>query len=189
MKPADRFEKMNNDYEVHKQKYRCNHPNTELRKRTKKNKAIAYVMQCLTCGKAIPREFSKDTALINNNNIEPKAFDEELKANWENSRNKEAALILGNDKDERDLRRSEFWQWYDNYLSTPLWQKKRSLVFERAKGKCEGCRTNPAEKVHHLTYKHKGDEFLFELVAVCNECHDRLHAEHVNKSINELELT
>ena len=28
---------------------------------------------------------------------------------------------------------------------------------------------------HHLTYENVGEEFLFELVALCSDCHERLH--------------
>jgi 5-methylcytosine-specific restriction endonuclease McrA len=40
---------------------------------------------------------------------------------------------------------------------------------------CEGCGDEKAQEVHHKTYKNVGDEFLFELVALCNTCHDRYH--------------
>jgi 5-methylcytosine-specific restriction endonuclease McrA len=30
--------------------------------------------------------------------------------------------------------------------------------------------------VHHLTYQNAGNEFLWELVAICRECHARYHA-------------
>jgi hypothetical protein len=188
-KSINRLEKMQNEYEVHQQKYNCTHPTYELRKRTLKNKAISYVNQCLICGKAISRGISQETAFINNSNIEPQPFNEELKANWENSRNKEAEIIFGRDDNQRELRRLEFWKCYNEYLKTPIWLKKRGLVLERAKGVCEGCGDKSAEEVHHLTYCHMGDEFLFELVAVCKACHERLHSEHLNKKIEVLELT
>ncbi|MCK1357156.1 MULTISPECIES: hypothetical protein [unclassified Bradyrhizobium] len=34
-----------------------------------------------------------------------------------------------------------------------------------------------ATQVHHLTYKHIFREFVFELIAVCDECHSRLHSD------------
>ena len=42
---------------------------------------------------------------------------------------------------------------------------------------CEGCGVRRAAQVHHLTYEHVGDELLFELVAVCGQCHDRITAQ------------
>lgn len=46
---------------------------------------------------------------------------------------------------------------------------------QRAAHVCEGCRTARATEVHHLTYEHCGDEFLWELVAICRSCHERYH--------------
>jgi hypothetical protein len=34
----------------------------------------------------------------------------------------------------------------------------------------------PAREVHHRTYQHVGEEFLYELLALCHGCHDRGHA-------------
>ena len=69
-------------------------------------------------------------------------------------------------------------QWlkaYDAYLKSPEWKRKSELVIKRAKQLCEGCLTRKAIQVHHLSYEHVGEEFLFELVAVCTVCHERLH--------------
>jgi len=65
---------------------------------------------------------------------------------------------------------------YHEYLKTPEWRAKRRLVIERARGLCEGCGINAATQVHHLTYEHVGAEFLWELRAVCDGCHERAHA-------------
>jgi len=67
---------------------------------------------------------------------------------------------------------------YTAYRKSPEWQKKRLKVLERAKGICEGCGENPATQVHHLTYAHIYDELLFELVALCRDCHSKCHADH-----------
>lgn len=63
----------------------------------------------------------------------------------------------------------------DDYLRSPAWQRRRSKVMQRAGHLCEGCLTNPATDVHHTTYRHYGEEFAFELLALCNPCHARLH--------------
>jgi hypothetical protein len=76
----------------------------------------------------------------------------------------------------RENERAEWWAWYSAYLQTDAWREKRRLVFQRAGGICEGCRQAPACQVHHLTYQNAGNEFLWELVAICRECHARYHA-------------
>lgn len=64
---------------------------------------------------------------------------------------------------------------YDDYLRSPRWLAMRSRIFQRAGHRCEGCLDAPAVHVHHLTYAHRGDEFAFELLALCAACHHRLH--------------
>lgn len=66
---------------------------------------------------------------------------------------------------------------YADYLRSEEWAARRTKVMQRAGGICEGCRDRPAEEVHHLTYEHVTQEFLFELVAMCGDCHARFHGE------------
>ena len=63
------------------------------------------------------------------------------------------------------------------YLNSPVWQFKRESVMRRANHNCEGCGVYLASygQVHHLTYANWKDEFLFELVYLCNECHRKIH--------------
>lgn len=63
----------------------------------------------------------------------------------------------------------------DDYLRSPQWQRRRSKIFQRCGHLCEGCLTNPATDVHHRTYANYGNEFAFELLALCRDCHERLH--------------
>lgn len=79
----------------------------------------------------------------------------------------------------------EWWNAYNLYLQSADWKDKRSLVLERAKGVCEGCGEERAVQVHHLWYPPKGCrpgseewirlEKLFQMVAVCKQCHQDLH--------------
>ncbi len=64
---------------------------------------------------------------------------------------------------------------YRDYLRSQEWALRRAKVLRRADHRCEGCGDNPAVEVHHLTYANVTREFLFELVALCADCHDRIH--------------
>ena len=64
---------------------------------------------------------------------------------------------------------------YHRYLKTRDWRYKRDLVFERENGLCQGCKSEPIEEVHHLTYIHIFDELLYELVGLCENCHRKAH--------------
>ena len=69
-----------------------------------------------------------------------------------------------------------WWERYSAYLQTAEWQTLRARVLDRCQRVCEGCGERPAADVHHLSYRHVGQEFLFELVGLCRECHERLHS-------------
>jgi len=66
---------------------------------------------------------------------------------------------------------------YADYLNSPEWKTRRDAVMDRCDGVCEGCRQRNADDVHHLTYRHIGREFLFQLVGLCRDCHTRWHEE------------
>jgi 5-methylcytosine-specific restriction endonuclease McrA len=46
---------------------------------------------------------------------------------------------------------------------------------------CQACLTNKAEEIHHLTYENIYDEPLYQLIAVCKRCHDKIEAKKQNK--------
>lgn len=66
---------------------------------------------------------------------------------------------------------------YAEYLKSTEWAARRDKVMARSGGVCEGCREQAATEVHHLTYEHVTQEFLFELVAICGDCHARFHGQ------------
>ena len=70
-----------------------------------------------------------------------------------------------------------WWTWYAEYLESQVWKERREAVLQRAGGWCEACRYARAVMAHHLTYKRAGREPLFDLVAVCEDCHRELHGE------------
>jgi len=69
----------------------------------------------------------------------------------------------------------DFEAEYQTYLQSEDWQLLREQVFSRSERKCEICSDNQAEEVHHTTYKRVGEEYISDLLAVCNLCHGLLH--------------
>jgi 5-methylcytosine-specific restriction endonuclease McrA len=67
-----------------------------------------------------------------------------------------------------------FFEKYNNYLKTTEWQERRKEVLIRDNYLCQACLKARATQVHHLSYDHWGQEPLFELVAICNECHEKI---------------
>ena len=62
---------------------------------------------------------------------------------------------------------------YKEYLDSPAWEMKRDKVRERDGDQCV-CGAQATE-VHHKTYNNIGKEPLSDLVALCQECHQREH--------------
>ena len=59
--------------------------------------------------------------------------------------------------------------------SSPEWKALRERVMLRARGVCEACEAERASIVHHLHYRAGELPPAFDLVAVCDGCHGRLH--------------
>jgi 5-methylcytosine-specific restriction endonuclease McrA len=70
--------------------------------------------------------------------------------------------------------KNDWFIQHSDYLRSPEWQAKRTAVFRRDGYICQGCLTNPAAQVHHITYAHWQHEPLFDLVSVCVQCHDEI---------------
>ena len=141
----------------------CQHSHQELRRRVDRSGRPFYQWQCLDCGSGIGSAVAAAIALADG--ATPPPFDEFIEAKW--------WLEADRLRENRRLMRK---QAYGEYLETDAWQAKRAQVIARDKGVCQGCLSRRATQVHHLSYAHVGDELLFELISVCDQCHERLHA-------------
>lgn len=143
---------------------------TELRRMPIGGNGVQVKWQCLTCGHAIGPAVPHATVT-----------DVRTLSEWDASfaaREREAHAEKRRVWDAGTLERQEK---YRAYLLTAAWRTRRRLVLERARGVCEGCRCQDAAEVHHLSYIHIYQEFLFELVALCRDCHDRWHAHVISR--------
>ncbi len=66
-------------------------------------------------------------------------------------------------------------QSYADYLKSEQWQQLRLKVLQRDGFRCQGCLAARATQVHHRSYGHVRGEFCFELISLCDACHERLH--------------
>jgi hypothetical protein len=64
---------------------------------------------------------------------------------------------------------------HQKYLRTSKWKEIRKKVLKRDDYTCQGCLENRATEVHHITYDNWKNEFMFELMSLCRECHSRFH--------------
>lgn len=145
----------------------CSGDRSELRRRRIAGGSVQFAEQCLTCGRAVSNPLKQSNLPCPPDRIPL----------WDTgAEERYSATRLSAIEAEKAQHRAEFFAEHDSYLATPKWRGKRAAVMARAGGLCEGCRTHPATQVHHLTYEHWQDEFLWELVAICDGCHERVHA-------------
>lgn len=143
----------------------CGAERSELRRRVLANSSVQIVYQCLTCGRSACNPLPK-SSVVNPDHLP--SWDESLQDRY----NAEYQQRRFADKAEE---KQQWLKLHNAYLQSSQWKQKRSLVMARANGLCEGCRVQPATQVHHLTYLHWKNEFLWELAAICDECHERVH--------------
>lgn len=148
----------------------CEHQERRLTRRVIRSGAVQYVYQCVTCGRSMNQPIAHAQIRREFAGVEIPDFDEALTEKYTQALI-EAAI------DEVALKQEDFRDRYAAYLGSAVWADRRRLVLARCKGMCEGCGTRKAVEVHHLTYEHVFDEFLFELVGLCKPCHDRVHAD------------
>lgn len=151
----------------------CSHSETILCKRKVGRGAIQALHQCKKCGERVG-DFISHSKLGRISVHELPDWSEELFKNSREhlaSQTQEAWQKLKVKEIDSKIRD------YDEYLNSPEWRKKADLVLKRDRHICQSCLENRATQVHHLSYFHIFEEPLFESVAVCPNCHERLHPE------------
>lgn len=150
----------------------CRHPETEAMRVTIADGRTQVVKCCIRCGERVGTPLSqKDKSWVNS----LKCLPPELMGTYEGERfAKKKRMLLGLAR-KQYADRGRFTRSYRAYMSSAEWRAKREKVMKRCEGICEGCGESPATEVHHLSYRHFMQEFLFELVGLCHECHERWH--------------
>jgi hypothetical protein len=141
----------------------CDGTRIELRQRKIANGSIQYVYQCLSCGRAASNPLRRS-----------KVENPERLLAWDGNIAKRDEVAR---KAASEIEKATWFAEHDVYFKTAKWQKKREVVLKKAKGICEGCGERKATQVHHLSYDHWKHEMLWELVAICGDCHEMVHAD------------
>jgi 5-methylcytosine-specific restriction endonuclease McrA len=144
----------------------CTHLRTQLCYRDNRAGARSYPYQCLDCG--------QQTRVVRKADL-PEAQRRGLPAFDEGLGRRVAEARAAGRVERIQAERAEWWAGYSEYLESPEWQAKRAKILARAGGVCEGCGERPPGQVHHLTYRRLFRELLFDLVALCNGCHQACH--------------
>lgn len=144
----------------------CKHENKRVRRRVVRGGALQLVRQCLRCGEAVGSPIAAKALEQEPASLE--SWDDDLKEQFRAAREQQFEAL-------KKQHREQLRGLHDGYLGSAQWKALRAKVFKRAQGVCEGCASAPATEVHHLTYARWGREMLFDLVAICEACHDAVH--------------
>ncbi len=151
--------------------FTCGHQVVVRSRKIKSNGDPEIREQCQRCGEQIGHAIRKITMSQAQIDALP-AWDDQIGVRYCTDRNRLHAETLA---DEKQRLLEDWRRRYNQYLDTAEWKRKRQLVLLREQSVCEGCRVAGAKEVHHLTYDDVGEEFLFQLVALCEGCHTRWH--------------
>lgn len=146
----------------------CQHPQSEFRRLRTSNGTFQLRKQCLSCGELIGSAYKRET--VRDFDALP-LVDEFARQRAQNQWQDRQALSQQAQAEEQ----SAFWEYYNEHLQSPEWREKCELKMSLTDGLCEGCGKERARHIHHRTYENLGDEFLFELVALCLICHQKIH--------------
>ena len=150
----------------------CTHESLIRVTRVLANGTIAHYLQCQHCGwgRAVKKEGADPVATWCDESQEVRNL------MWKLSQMISGGATKISDEFSAAFdKNAAFWKLYNDHLSSEKWRELRSLVIDRAGGVCEGCRKRQIEQVHHKTYAHLGNEFCFELIGLCKDCHTRYH--------------
>lgn len=151
----------------------CEH-HVELRRLLAADGTTRFVRQCILCGqqsnqiakaKLTDREMAAAPEVVSFAEVESNRS-----ATWAACRSVRMQMLQEVGERIRQANQQEYAQ----YLLLPHWRNIRAKRMTIANGICEGCGERPATQVHHLTYEHRGHEMLWELRAVCDQCHEYL---------------
>lgn len=171
------MESMESIHEIIEREFSCDHADSPLRVKTSSNNVRHYYPQCQRCGAMGQAKSRAKITLAELRQMLP--WDDDLPRRWRLARDarwkelsdaaREAEWAARHSATAK--RKAECRERYHR----PDWQEIRRKVFKRAGGICEGCLSAPAAQCRHLTYDNLGHEFMFELLALCRRCHEKVH--------------
>lgn len=160
----------------------CAHEATEVMRVTIADGRMQVMKCCVVCGERFGSPLSqKDKDWV----ATLRSLPVDLSGSYQRRRHGERKVRLLALAKKQYEDRGRFTRSYRKYMESGEWQNRRAKVLKRCAGICEGCGDRAATEVHHLSYAHFMEEFLFELVGLCHECHERWHAQEARSDGQE----
>jgi hypothetical protein len=130
-------------------------------------------MQCLICGserQSLRRTSPEVQALT----APPPAYDHTIAPIYWEARSEASRERTRLAREEEEAKRQAEYQ---RYITSDAWRQRSTARLDldgrRCQAQLHGCEGR-ATQVHHWTYRHFGNEPLFELVSVCKTCHEQI---------------
>lgn len=148
----------------------CDHKKSILRKYAV-NGSFRVQNMCSSCF-TLFGQFIKQSDLNMN---EVKLLDKQIYDKWFNEQSEKysrrySQLI----QISQEKQKQEWFDKHNKYLSSMEWREKRDEVLKRDGYLCQACLKRRATQVHHISYRHWQNEPLYELISVCEECHEAI---------------
>jgi hypothetical protein len=147
----------------------CSHSEREIRDFKTSNGGLQRKQQCLTCGKPASNSITRDKKQV------VPDWDYDLANSLEVAKRERRYDIETLLIDRTANLELSGYAFYEDYLKSDEWKARRASIFKRDGKKCQSCLSEEATEVHHLTYERIFSEPLFDLVAICRPCHEKLH--------------
>jgi len=145
-----------------------------LVRRTIRSGTQQVTMQCQECGKQIGGPM---TSTDHPGRQDYPEWDVELVEQYvdaQQSLREERLEAMQERQRAHEAERAGYLQWC---RTSAEWHALSERVMWRSRRTCEACLAQPAVTIHHLTYNFGKLPPAWHLRAVCNACHDRLHAD------------
>lgn len=170
--------------EALRSKHECTCSDTCITKRQLADGRLTAWLTCSDCGRAIRSvrkseydmdalpwfDESKRQQTWEARNAEYEALRQRHQEEWQCVQDQEKHLSV--------IEGRQWWIEYNRYLRSPQWHSLRKKVLERDGGICQACLSREATQVHHLfydLYNQLGQSAAFECVAICYQCHVKIH--------------
>jgi len=134
-----------------------------------------YASQCLTCGNLGKCQTTPppQVAVVTAEDVAQLQVEQ---ARYQKENGGKVWSSIRKARKKREEKSSEGWrERYQSYLRSPEWKEIRAKVLARDVI-CRGCGLCVSTEVHHLTYDHVGNEFLFGPIGLCELCPRRYHS-------------
>lgn len=151
----------------------CVKPDYDYVRYKQSNGVYTLRKQCNYCLSLMPNSFKKTS--VDNFEALPESTPQMTHTERWQEYNKFRQYIRQRNEEIFEENKEQWNSNYALYLSSEEWRKKREMILKRDNYICQGCLTENATEVHHRTYLNVGNEFCFELISLCETCHERVH--------------